>query len=168
MTIQAVKALALDVDVLHAEVIALGQADEPPDLGDVVKALIHIRAVMEQFRDARDLLAEIGASLMPQRILVIEGVGAIEKTGGWNRSQWEHDRLASHVVRFAQQDREDYARDHDGEVPESEGAAVARLLLDSIGVSYWKVTGFRERGIEADDYCTKVKARSGIRLPKAQ
>lgn len=163
-----VMVVAAGVDALAQTVADLGRADEPADLEDVVRWLIHIRAVMEQFRDARDLLAEIGADLMTQQRLVIEGVGVIEKTGGWNRSQWEHGRLASHVVRFAQEERESYAREHDGEVVESEGAAVARMLLDSIGVNYWKVTGFRERGVDADEYCTKQKARPGIRLPKAQ
>lgn len=162
-----VAALAIDVDALQAEVYDLAKAEDPPDLEEVVKALIHIRAIMAQFRDARDTLAEVGADLMTQRQLVVEGVGPIERTGGWDRKEWQHDSLLSHVLRRVREEREEWAREHDGEAPkETEGEAVIRMLREHASINYWKQT-LNSTGISVDEFCRRVEKRPGIKLPPA-
>lgn len=164
---KCVEAVSLAVFDLQVEVGVLADAEDPPDLEDVVRDLIQIRAIMERFRDARDALGELAASLMPQRQITLDGLGTIERHGGWNRSKWDHDRLVAQVIRWAREDRERYARENDGEVPpESEGEIVARLLRSYASIGSWKVTAPRkERGFDVDEYCHKEKARPGISLP---
>ena len=157
------------VDKLAEAIRRLADHDEPADLEAVVLAAVHLRAVMNHARDARDILAEYAHHLMPAPVVPIPGVGPVQRTGGWDRKDWEHDELLRKVVRWAKDDREAYAREHDGEAPpESEGETVARLIREYAGIAYWKVTGPRERGLNVDDYCRKEPARKGISLPRQE
>lgn len=153
------------VDALSTAVQALTTAEEPPDLEDVVTTLRYTHAVMAQFRDARDTLSEVGASLMTQRQMMVGGV-PVERTGGWDRKGWQHEDLLAQVVRWAREEQAAYAQDHDGEVQESEGQAVARILREVASIGYWKVGTTSQRGLDLDEYCTREKARPGIRVPR--
>lgn len=157
------------VDALAASVAHAVAEPEPMDLEDVVLALRDAYAVLAQFRDATAALAAYGAALMPQRQMNVGGI-PIERTGGWDRSKWQHDDLLSHVVRWVKEDRLKYAQDHDGELPtESEAEAVVRLLRAYAGTpGYWKVTALREeRGVDADEYCERRPAKPGIKMPRS-
>lgn len=155
------------VDLLATEVDAIANAPEPADLETVVLALRDIHAVMAQFREARDQLATYGAGLMPQRQMNVAGL-PIERTGGWDRSKWQHDLLLPKLVQWARDDRSTYAQGHEGELPdESEGQTVVALLQKYASLAYWKVTAARdERGLDVDDYCEKKPARPGIKMPR--
>ncbi len=157
------------VDSLASHVEALTKADEPADLEDVVLALRDAYAVQAQFRDALAVLGAYGASLMPQRQMNVGGI-PIERTGGKDRSKWQHDDLLAHVVRWAREDRRRHAEEHDGELPpETEAEAAIRLVREYAGKpGYWKVTALREeRGLDADEYCESKPARPGIKMPRA-
>lgn len=145
----------------------MASATEPPELEDVVLALRDIHAVMAQFRDARDDLSALGADLMPARQMTVAGM-PVERTGGWNRKDWQHGDLLANVVRWAREDRLAYAQEHDGVLPaESEGQAVATLLQEHASLAYWKVGAARDRGLNVDEFCKRDKARPGIRVPRA-
>lgn len=153
------------VDRLGDEVRELVDASEPPDLEEVVLALRDVHAVMAQLRDARGALAELGASLMPQQQMTVAGL-PIERTGGWNRKEWQHEDLLAHVVRWAKEEQAEHARNNDGEVRESEGQAVVRILREVASLSYWKVGTTRDRGLDVDEFCRREAARPGIKLPR--
>lgn len=155
------------VDALASEVGVLASATEPQDLEDVVLALRDIHAVMAQFRDARDALSALGADLMTSRQMTVAGL-PVERTGGWDRKNWQHGDLLAQVVRWAREDRLAYAQKHDGELPpESEGQTVVALLQRHASLSYWKVGTAKDRGLDVDEYCERSKARPGIRVPRA-
>jgi hypothetical protein len=156
------------VDALSSDVAALASSEEPPDLEEVVLALRDLHAVLAQARDARDALAAEGAALMPQRQMVVAGL-PVERTGGWDRSRWQHSDLLAHVVRWAREDRMKHAQEHDGELPpESEGQAVVALLQRYAGLGYWKVGATRdERGLDVDEYCERKPAKPGIKMPRS-
>lgn len=156
------------VDALAVEVAALTSSEEPADLEYVVLALRDVHAVAGQLRDARDALAAEGASLMPQRQMNVAGL-PIERTGGWDRSAWQHGDLLASVARWAVEDRQAYARDHDGELPpETEAQTVVALLQRYASLGYWKVKATREeRGLDVDEYCQRRKAKPGVRMPRS-
>lgn len=166
---EQVLATSESVDALASAVTELVAAEEPADLEDVVLALRDAHAVVAQLRDAVATLAEYGASLMPQRQMSVAGI-PIERTGGRDRSRWQHDDLLAHVVRWAREDRVRHAREHDGELPaETEAETAVRLVKEYAGKpGYWKVTALREeRGIDADEYCESKPARPGIKMPRS-
>lgn len=157
------------VDRLAGTVEALTGYDEPADLTEVVKALVHLRAVLYHLQDTRATLAEYAYHLMPSPQVVIPGIGKVERQGGWTRKAWEHEALLAKVVEWARNDRAFYAQDHDGELPpETEGQTVVRLLQEHAGIGYWKVGATRERGVDVDEYCKREKARKGISLPREE
>lgn len=162
---EAVWAASEAVDALAKEVDALSSGQEPPDLEDVVLALRDVHAVMAQFRDARDTLSEVGAALMPQRQMVVAGL-PVERTGGFNRKDWQHGDLMARVVRRAREEQAEYASTHDGEVAESEGQAVVRILAEVAAINYWRVGASAERGLDVDEYCRREKLRPGLRVPR--
>lgn len=166
---EQVLATSESVDALASVVTELVAAEEPADLEDVVLALRDAHAVVAQLRDAVSTLAAYGASLMPQPQMNVAGI-PIERTGGWDRSKWQHDDLLAHVVRWVRDDRKTYAQEHDGELPpESEAEATVRLVREYAGKpGYWKVGALRdERGINADEYCERKKAKPGIKMPRS-
>lgn len=153
------------VDQLASHLRAAIASPEPMDLEDVVLRLRDLNAVVAQLRDATADLASYGASLMPQQVMTVAGL-PIERTGGWNRKGWQHDALLSQVVRWAREDQQRWAQEHDGEVRESEGQAVVRVLREVAALSYWKVGATKDRGLDVDEYCRKEPAKPGIKMPR--
>jgi hypothetical protein len=116
---------------------------------------VQLDAVRLAVRDLKVAESEL-VTMIADRV----GVGATipdpSGDGGWRvkrkagRKVWDHDAI--HRVLLAR-GRDARRMDRDtGEVLESEGEAVARVLMECAGIGYWRVTNLARYGVDADEY----------------
>lgn len=143
----------------------------PDDLPYAVNMVRFLTAAIEYLRDLKADANETAASLMVGRVQNLPGIGPVEKQGGYDRKNWDHDELFSLVLARSRDER--IADEETGEY-EDPAAAFMRVLRDCMGTpSYWKLgdelkkTGLRARGIDADEYCEKTDKRKTVKVPSS-
>lgn len=150
----------IDLDVGHCAV-TFTSAD-PAGHGDIdraVRDLAELRAARKALADWEDVLAEFVADGIGRNTVHVDGVGAVEAKRGAKRTEWDHDALWRTVVARARDER---AVDPDtGEVVESEGEAVGRVLAECARPA-WRLTPLRDRGIDPDEYCHTQPGRISV------
>lgn len=113
---------------------------------------------IDRCREAMALLAEIESDLI-ETLARRVGVGSkVQGPAGeqWHvtrkqgRKEWDHDAL--HRVLLARGRDARKIDSETGEVLESEGEAVARVLMECAGIGYWRVTNLKRYGVDADEY----------------
>lgn len=122
------------------------------ELRDVKVAAARVYTNTEQA-----LLGEAG-----EKSFEVPGIGRVEIKRSTKRSNWRWDELVPVLTAKALTERH-----YDGEAGEveSEGHAVARVLRDTIGFSYGKVTALRARGIQPDEFCSVDEESWSVQLP---
>jgi hypothetical protein len=130
------------------------------------EALAIVIAAIRECRDAlnlvsdpveRDLIELYGAGRF-----VVEGLGEVQVRNATNRSHWDHEALTRKLVALAADERR--VDEETGEY-ERESDAVARVLTECAGISYWRVTALRPRGIDPSEYCTEEHRGLQVQLP---
>ena len=76
----------------------------------------------------------------------------VEIRSGSKSTAWDHDALFARAVALASDERPIDLET--GECLEPEGVTVARVIADMAGISYWRKTRLRERGLDPDDFTT--------------
>lgn len=144
------------LDLLDVTVTQLVDRDS---LAAVLYALRDVKRRAAEVYSAceRALLSEAG-----DKSFVVPNLGKFEVKRSTKRSGWRHDELVPVLVSKAMEER--HFDGTSGEV-ESEGHAVARVLRDCISFGAGKVTGLRDRGIQADEYCQVDEASYSVQLP---
>ena len=118
-------------------------------------------ALLHRLREARKLLQKVENGLETHvakaRIaegikdpVEVPGVGVVTHRRTATRKDWDHDGLAKQVIHL-------WADEHGGEIPD--GFETRDLLMKHAAISYWRVTGLKENGVEVDDFCTKIPGR---------
>lgn len=87
----------------------------------------------------------------------------IEKKTAFDRKGWEHEKLATEVLRRLGQTSVDMDT---GEVVLS-SEEIALKLLDYVQPSYWRVKELSKLGINADMYCEVGEEKTNIIIRKA-
>ena len=88
----------------------------------------------------------------------------IEKKTAYDRKGWEHEKLATEVLRRLGQTSVDMDT---GEVILS-SEEIALKLLDYVQPSYWRVKELSKLGINADMYCEVGEEKTNIIIRKAK
>lgn len=88
----------------------------------------------------------------------------IEKKTAYDRKGWEHEKLATEVLRRLGQTSVDMDT---GEVVLS-SEEIALKLLDYVQPSYWRVKELSKLGINADMYCEVGEEKTNIIIRKAK
>lgn len=129
--------------------------DLPEDLDTDLIALQMIKdarsnlAVLE--RDLENALAKA----MPEKVMVVEGAGTFERSKKKSRTQWDRDALLPTVLDSRMFDP-------------NTGELVEETPLDRV-LAVWnlgapRITVLRERGIDADQFCSTEDAGWSIRF----
>jgi hypothetical protein len=118
--------------------------------------------VIAALRSTRDDLAEKLAKAMPRDVVELAGVGRVERRRGKDRKAWDHDALFARVLAYGRDERR--VDLETGEVLESEGEAVLRVLREMAHVDYWKAAALRQRRLNPDEFATATPGRASIQV----
>lgn len=138
------------------------KAAEAGDLESLCVALSELRALKKTVGLLDDELSTLIAPLIHGPYKEVDGIGVVEVKKRSDRKAWDHDRLTDLVVARAIDER---VLDEETGEYEREATAVAKALRDCAGISYWKVTGLRKRGIDPDEFCETTPGRVAVILP---
>ena len=137
--------------VPHARLDLVWSLD-PHTVEQLAVCLDEVRAARAQLVEAESELVTMIANRAGVGTSIPDPAG----DGGWRvrrkkgRVEWDHDALRRVVLARGRDARK---IDHEtGEALESEGEAVARVLMECAGVSYWRVTNLARYGVDADEY----------------
>lgn len=156
----------LDVIEVSAPALAdestrLSMAADVPGLAVLLAAVRRGRATLAFIESEveRDL-----AALMASNVVVVDGVGVLERRSGRKRSNWDHTRLASLLAaRVADQRRVDPAT---GEILARPPGRLAQDIVDELlacaGLSYWKVGELRARRLDPATFCEEEPGRTTV------
>lgn len=139
------------------------------------EGLLRLGAALDEAKERIGFAAaEVALALyriMPGKIASVEGVGSAEKKSGTTRKAWEHQRIAARLAaRVADERRVDLET---GEIDETPlpPAELAMKVADEIvscaGVSYWRTTALRGRGLDPADYCEEERGRPSVIIRRA-
>lgn len=157
---QALALLREAIGRLDAEVEA--HQDEP----DGLARALHL---VQRMRGDLDLLVsgitEYLFRAMPDKTMVVDGVGTVEKRYGTANTNWDQDRCWQLV---ADSVRQAWAQDHDGELPPPEVCTAidntvseARELHAAGG---WKKTALKARGVDPEEVSEQTWGKRSITI----
>ena len=140
------------------------EGDQYENLLRRLAELEDIRLKIKELRDyERDLIGEIH-DIMPMKKVALPTFGVVEKTWSSNK-RWDHESMWNVLMARARDAR--MIDKETGEVLESEGQAVRRVIEECAYVSYWRTTPLIEKyGIDPDEYTETTSKRIGIRMQK--
>lgn len=152
--------LAAELPVIQQALNDLSEAAERHQ-GDT-ETLAYMLATLREIRAGWSLAEmEVEAKLadaMGGNVMVIPGVGVLERRKSKSRKNWDHTAVASWLA----------ARVADKPFSQTTGEKldtnelcdeVAREILECAGVSYWKVSALKQRDCDAGKYCEETEAR---------
>ena len=155
--------LAKDVSVIQRALNELSESVEryegnPDALAYMLATLREIRAgwSLAEMEVESKLAAAMGGNVM-----VIPGVGVLERRQSKSRKNWDHTALASWLA----------ARVADKPFSQETGERldtlelcdeVAREILECAGIGYWKVSALKQRDCDAGKYCEESEGRTTV------
>lgn len=150
----------IDLDEIH--VVVIYDSADPAEHGDIdraVRDLAQLRAARKALADWELVLADYLADALGRNTIAVDGVGTVMVKAGAKRTEWDHDALHRTVVARARDERR--IDPETGEVVESEGEAVGRVLAECARPS-WRLTPLRERGIDPGEFCSTSPGRPSV------
>lgn len=137
-----------------------GESDDQ----ELFDALVIAHAIKGDFTDVFGMFsAKVGEHIKDKEVSASNGQ-TIEKKFGSDRKGWEHEKLASEVLRRLQSMSVDMDT---GEVLIS-SEEIAMKLLDYVQPSYWRTKELNKIGINADNYCEVGDVKTSIIIRKAK
>ncbi len=141
--------------------------DAGPDIRDNSESLaIILVAIRDCKADLTILQKKVEQELVQtagKKRFVVEGLGEVEVRKSTKRNEWDHEGLTRVLVAMAADER--IVDEQTGEY-EREADAVARVISECAGISYWRVTPLRARHIQVDEFCHEEPADWQVQLPK--
>lgn len=126
--------------------------ESAPSIEVAARLLVAVQELRRLFAVTEDELHAFLCDVLPSGGTTVDGVGYVAKKKGTTRTAWDHDELLRRVVAAARDER--LVNETTGEYEAAE-EAVARVIAECAGISYWKVTALRPRGIDVDEFCEK-------------
>jgi hypothetical protein len=103
---------------------------------------------------------------MPERKVVVSGVGIVERKAKITRRNWDSEELLRKIVVNALVDQET------GEIPSSPVEAVHQVVAEIracvpfTGSTAWRVGALKERGYDPDEWCEENKDGYSIQFTR--
>ena len=138
--------------------------EEPEKYQQLITTLAELEDCRERIKEMRlwerDVIDRIH-ELDPPYEAIYAGVGkaTINKSKG---KRWDHEAMWNVLVARARDAR--LIDKETGEVLESEGQAVRRVLEQCAYVSYWRLEPLKEYGIDPDEYYETTSVKNAVRI----
>ena len=136
----------------------------PEDYKLLLQKLAELEDVRERMKDLRWQEAEILSDihqLKPPYKATYGGIGVVTVAQSKSK-KWDNESVLNHLMARARDARR---IDKDtGEVLESEGQAVRRVIEQCAGIGYWRVTALREYGLEPDEFYETTSSKPSVRI----
>jgi hypothetical protein len=120
-------------------------------LEELVQGLLTAREMASYCRGIAGQVERAVAAAMPDKKMVVPGVGVLERRVEISRKEFDVPRIAGRVVRAALDRRLD---PETGELRCDEATAVLEAFMLACRPE-WRVGGLKDLGIDIDQYCTK-------------
>ena len=122
------------------------------------------RERIKHYREWERDVVERVYELLPSKKVVIPPFGVIEKSLSQNR-KWDNEQMFSTLLARARDHR--LMDKETGELLESEGQAVRRVIEECAYISYWRITPLIEKyGIDPDEFYETTSRRQSVRIIK--
>jgi hypothetical protein len=138
---------------------AVAEQDYPSDLGEALVVWNELADSIRRLTAARDDAGNDLAEDMPEKMMVLEGVGVFEKHLKKNRTKWAKDDL----LRVVLDSRIEEPDPDTGEFRVREETPLEKVL-DVYNLPSPRTTALKARGIDADEFCESEWAGWSIRL----
>lgn len=137
--------------------------DKPPiDRDELAHTLSRLRSARRMLSDAeRDIEQHLATAMGDDKVVVVEGLGTVERKHSPVKPTWDHERLLPRIAAMSRDER--LINERTGEI-ESDSDAAARVLFECAAISYWRVGKLQERGIDAKEYRSEDSWRASIRI----
>lgn len=142
-------------------------ADACDDRDALVRLLVDIRTMRAELaglaKDVeRDLLAHAG-----EKRFTVENVGEVVIRKQTRRTGWQHDRLLPALIARIMDERETLYDPETGELlPYTQiGHNLTNRLRACVSFGAGKVTGLKEIGLDAEEFCTVTPDGYGVEIP---
>lgn len=147
------------VGALRALSVALRDDDQldVTDFEDLARGLHAIQEVKRTVAQLEERVMNLVVEQMPSKVVHIDGLPPLERKTGTVRKAWDHEYVGKMLAAAAQDERIDRMT---GEVLMTEGEAVKRLILDAAGISYWRTTVLKGKGIDPSECCEESKGKT--------
>jgi hypothetical protein len=129
-----------------------------------LEALCALTADLQQLKRSIDTYeADLTDRIAEQVEYEAEVAGrVVQVKRGKDRTAWDHDSLFRLALARSRDER---LVDEETGVYEDPGEAALRVIRELVGVSYWKKTGLKARGIEIDEFCETKPGKVRVVFP---
>ena len=147
----------------NAQTIYESSSIDDSDNTESLELAVRMHSLKDRYEELRsvvntDVINKVKWTNEPVQI----GDRTVEIKGGKPRKSWDHVSLKSAVSSRVR----DMAIDFDtGEVLLSEEEMISRVL-DTVGISYWKVGALGDLGINVDNYCETGESKVSLIVRK--
>lgn len=137
--------------------------EEPPTGVDSLAGALNIlREARRALGDAeRDIEAHLAEAMGKEKLVVVAGLGTLERKHSKVSPKWDHERLRPMLAALSRDERK--LNEETGEI-EGESEAAIRVFTDVAAVSYYRLGKLKERGLNPDDYCEDAGWRTTVRI----
>lgn len=131
---------------------------------DSLERLVALCADLQALRRSLDVYETDLTDRIAERIdyeAEVDG-RVVQVRRGKDRTAWDHDSLWSLALARSRDER---VLDEETGVYEDAGEAALRVIRELVGVSYWKKTGLKARGIDIDEFCESKPGKVRVVFP---
>jgi hypothetical protein len=139
---------------------------EAGDYEALIRGLEPLQQILGDLRILEHAVKNYIADTMPERKVVVSGVGIVERKAKITRRNWDSEELLRKIVVNALVDQET------GEIPSSPVEAVHQVVAEIracvpfTGSTAWRVGALKERGYDPDEWCEENKDGYSIQFTR--
>ena len=137
---------------------------EPERYTQLLRELAQLEDIRIQLKELRYLETETISNiyqLKPPYKAMYGGIGMVTVAQSKSK-KWDNESVFNVLVARARDARR--INKETGEVLESEGQAVRRVIEECAGIGYWRVTALKEYGVDPDEYYETTSTKPSIRI----
>lgn len=137
--------------------------EEPPTGVDSLAGALNIlREARRALGDAeRDIEAHLAEAMGDEKVMVIAGIGSLERKASPVKPSWDHEGLRKLIAAASRDER--VLNESTGEI-EGEAEAALRVLLDCAAVTYYRMGKLKDRGIDGKRFREQESWRTTVRI----
>lgn len=144
--------------------LAWALREEPPTGVDSLAGALHqLREAQRALGDAaRDVEAHLAEAMGKEKVVVVAGLGTLERKASPVKPVWNHEALSKRLAAASRDER--VVNPDTGEILETDAEAAIRVFRECAAVTYYRLGKLSERGIDGKDFREAEGWRTTVRI----